>query len=479
MLHNTKVLIDRRVSAWLITGDLLALFFAYFIAKMSEGALSLGGAHLSPHGHYLFLFICPIILYACLRKGHYTRREPWWSQVRFLFFACLTALFVDLSVRFLFQVPLSDILLSLGWVYGFFFILLARQICCYALKRAGYWNIETIIIGTNDTIVNLLFAFNNDYYTGYKVKVVLLRDDKQFDLSVVPEQYKGLEILDVNKDYANIINEYSQSYFVICLDTFRGEDRDNLITHLTDLDVLYSVVPPISSMRLFEMRPQNFFGSDVMLLQSRNVSGNLIGKIVKRIMDASLAFLALIVLSPIFLAVMICQKREGQSGSLFYGGERIGKGDKKFKCWKFRSMEPNTDHLLQELLANDPKAKEEWETYHKLRADPRVQTKTSRIMRKTSIDELPQLWSVIKGDMSLVGPRPILESEKEMFGNSLKNYIKVRPGISGLWQVSGRNDTSFQRRVVMDDWYVRNASIWGDITIIFKTVKVVLQGSGM
>ncbi len=142
-------------------------------------------------------------------------------------------------------------------------------------------------------------------------------------------------------------------------------------------------------------------------------------------------------------------------------------------------MEPDSDHLLHELLESDSALKEEWETYHKLKVkDPRITTKTAELMRKTSIDELPQLWNVLIGDMSLVGPRPILQEEKNLLGDAFKNYIIVRPGITGLWQVSGRNDTSFERRILMDSWYIRNWSIWGDIVIMIKTLNVVLRGSG-
>jgi undecaprenyl-phosphate galactose phosphotransferase len=142
-------------------------------------------------------------------------------------------------------------------------------------------------------------------------------------------------------------------------------------------------------------------------------------------------------------------------------------------------MEPDSDHLLYELLESDPEIKKDWDKYMKLKVDdPRVTTKTAKLIRKLSIDELPQLWNVFNGDMSLVGPRPILEREKNLLGDSYKNYIKTRPGITGLWQVSGRNDTSFQRRIYMDNWYIRNWSIWGDIVILIKTLKVVFKGSG-
>ena len=194
-------------------------------------------------------------------------------------------------------------------------------------------------------------------------------------------------------------------------------------------------------------------------------------------MDIIGGFTALVIFAPVMLVVAVFLKIEGQNGSVFYGGYRIGRNGELFKCWKFRSMEPDSDHLLEALLESDPEIKKDWEKYQKLKVkDPRVTTKTAKIIRKVSIDELPQFWNVFIGQMSLVGPRPILEREKELLAKDYQNYIKVRPGITGLWQVSGRNDTSFQRRIHMDSWYIRNWSIWGDIVIIIKTIKVALKG---
>jgi undecaprenyl-phosphate galactose phosphotransferase len=142
-------------------------------------------------------------------------------------------------------------------------------------------------------------------------------------------------------------------------------------------------------------------------------------------------------------------------------------------------MEPNSDHLLNAYLENNPEAKINWEKYRKLQNDPRVTTKTARFIRKTSLDEIPQLWNIFTGDMSLVGPRPILEDETHYFEeDTLKEYLSIRPGLTGLWQVSGRNKTSFKRRVYWDSWYVRNWSLWGDIVILIKTPIVLLTRKG-
>lgn len=201
-------------------------------------------------------------------------------------------------------------------------------------------------------------------------------------------------------------------------------------------------------------------------------------RFLKRSMDLTLGSIATVLAIPLFFIIPLCLKFEGQSGSVFYGGTRIGKNGKRFKCWKFRSMEPNTDHLLEDYLANNPHERENWEKYHKLKNDPRVQTLTSKIIRKTSLDEIPQIWNVFRGEMSLIGPRPILESEIEQYGDQIHYYTSVKPGITGKWQVSGRNETTFQQRVKMDTEYVIDWSLFNDIIILLKTVRVVLSGAG-
>lgn len=199
----------------------------------------------------------------------------------------------------------------------------------------------------------------------------------------------------------------------------------------------------------------------------------------KRLLDIIASVSALLFLAPVFALIWIFLKMEGQDGSLFYGGERIGYHNKKFKCWKIRSMQPDSDHLLYDYLDKNPQAKENWEKFRKLENDPRVIAKTARFIRKASLDELPQLWNVLLGDMSLVGPRPILEDEKHYFSTgAYAEYISVRPGLTGLWQVSGRNELSFEERIQLDREYIKNMSFWNDLMIIIKTPIVLLTGRG-
>ncbi len=178
-----------------------------------------------------------------------------------------------------------------------------------------------------------------------------------------------------------------------------------------------------------------------------------------------------------FTALIALIIRLDSKGKIFYQHERLGRGGVTIKVWKFRTMVPDGDLILEDYLTAHPELRAEWETNHKLKNDPRV-TRVGKFLRKTSLDELPQVWNVIKGEMSLVGPRPIVSEEIKQYGHVYKLYTQVLPGMTGLWQVSGRNDVGYASRVRLDEYYVRNWSIWLDIYILLRTVLVVLRRNG-
>jgi len=197
----------------------------------------------------------------------------------------------------------------------------------------------------------------------------------------------------------------------------------------------------------------------------------------KRALDVLGAIVLAVVFSPLILAIVILALIRREPGSIMYKHRRIGQDGHAFECLKFRTMVPNADRVLRELLERDPAIKAEWVRDHKLRCDPRV-TRLGRFLRRTSLDELPQLWNVVRGEMSLVGPRPVVREELLRYGRNARAYLSAKPGITGLWQVKGRNDTDYRRRVVLDTYYVRNRNLLLDLYILFKTTRVVLGGSG-
>jgi Undecaprenyl-phosphate galactose phosphotransferase WbaP len=197
---------------------------------------------------------------------------------------------------------------------------------------------------------------------------------------------------------------------------------------------------------------------------------------LKRLVDVTICLTVLILSFPL-LCVIVATIKLTDPGPVFFGHTRIGRHGRRFKTWKFRTMRVNADALLEEYLANDPAARKEWDQSHKLRRDPRV-TRMGQFLRNTSLDELPQIWNVLKGEMSLVGPRPIVDEEIWRYGDAIRLYITVKPGITGLWQASGRAELSYDDRVLLDQFYVRHWSPWLDAFVLAKTVIALVRRDG-
>jgi Undecaprenyl-phosphate galactose phosphotransferase WbaP len=196
---------------------------------------------------------------------------------------------------------------------------------------------------------------------------------------------------------------------------------------------------------------------------------------VKRALDIIGAIVLGLVFLPLIIVITVLLQKDG--GPVIYRHRRVGRDGRSFECLKFRSMVPDADRRLRELLEQHPELRAEWLRDHKLRSDPRI-TALGRFLRRTSLDELPQIWNVICGEMSLVGPRPVVREELMRYGRCLPVYLSVKPGITGLWQVMGRNDTDYRRRVVLDVYYVRRQNLLLDLYILLKTTRVVLGGGG-
>jgi lipopolysaccharide/colanic/teichoic acid biosynthesis glycosyltransferase len=196
---------------------------------------------------------------------------------------------------------------------------------------------------------------------------------------------------------------------------------------------------------------------------------------LKRGIDIAGALALAVVFAPAMLGVTALLARGG--GPVLFPHHRIGYRGRSFRCYKFRSMVTDADQQLEDMLAANPVLRAEWEETRKLRDDPRI-TRVGRFLRRTSLDELPQLWNVLKGDMSLVGPRPVVHEELSCYGRNLPTYLAAKPGLTGLWQVMGRSDTGYRRRVAMDIYYARRQGMLLDAVILLRTVGVVVAGRG-
>ena len=206
------------------------------------------------------------------------------------------------------------------------------------------------------------------------------------------------------------------------------------------------------------------------------LSGARLGSIVTRTFDIVIAVAVILFALPLLVVVAVSVKLQDR-GPVLFAHERVGEYGRVFRCLKFRSMVMDSEQRLAELLRRDPISRSEWERDHKLRKDPRV-TRLGDFLRRSSLDELPQLLNVLRGEMSIVGPRPIVTAEIPRYGWRFQHYCAVKPGITGLWQVSGRNDVSYRRRVAMDSIYARRKSLAWDLGLLLLTVPAVLFASG-
>lgn len=429
---------------------------------------------------FLFVMLEIMALVSFAYHGDYTRRIPWWGQVRHIVKIVCICLIINGFAYFSLKVSLSALIVLTNWVLTGFFLVCTRYIAFSIISRSKDWSLPVAILGDKQMIIDTLFAFSSDGFTGYKPALVLLRDKEEntLDCTCLPPGFENIRIETVGNEHNAYIEKNKNYFYVIGMEGFREHNRDHLIDTLDVFGIEYAIIPPTRRLHTQSMRPHHFFGTDIILLHNHRKMNMPLSRFLKRLMDVLASGCVLPFLGLLTMFVFILKKLEGSKTPVFYGGKRPGLNGKMFHCWKFCTMKQNGDALLQAYLAENPSVKEEWDTFQKLKKDPRIDSKVSEFLRKTSLDEVPQLWNVFVGDMSLVGPRPILEDQKEDYGKTIKLYNSVRPGLTGLWQVSGRNNVSFEQRVLWDDWYIRNWSLWHDIVILFKTVGVLFTGKG-
>lgn len=404
-------------------------------------------------------------------RGHYSWRTPWWQQVRHVAGLSAFASLIHILINYaLLPVVHAQIILLAGWAFMIPVMLGMRLVGRIFLKRMNHWNIATVVVGNVQNVIDTVYALKSEFYQTYDIRyVVLTGDGATADQALLHEHHPALS---VRQELDQI---HSHSMIILCLGENDQAYLQNLIPVIKQAKAKFAIVPPTSGFSLYGLHPQYFFGYNIVLMEPQSRLKSFSGRLTKNILDRGMALLGLIMLAPVFLFLIYKVRKDG--GPAFYSQLRIGKDGNMFKCWKFRSMVTNSQEVLERLLETDPVAREEWAKDFKLKNDPRI-TKIGHILRKSSLDEIPQLWNVLRGDMSIVGPRPIVKAEESYYGDRFGHYLSVRPGITGLWQVSGRNDVTYEQRVALDSWYVENWSVWNDLVIIFKTTFVVLNRKG-
>lgn len=418
----------------LLCADIFIIFCSFLLSMI------IGDAFYNDWFFNFFPIVVFIIsLFVC--RGLYTRRFDFWNEWRIIIGSCVFACFVCL----IFYLAVKEYNFILNYSFFLFFVFLVillpvfKLIFKYLLFSLGLWKKKVRILGGEKN--NKKFIFEN-YYLGY-INIL----EEEYDTLFINEEEIPLKSIEIairqnikeNKEivFLRTLQEYDFTQAYIC----------------------------------------NIFNSRISLIALQNSLQNRFKTTLKRVLDIFLIILALPLLIIIFLIIALAIKVQEPNGRVFFSHKRMGFEGKLFDCLKFRSMKENSDEILRQYLKENPQETLYFEKYHKYEKDPRV-TKFGNFIRKTSIDELPQLINVLKGEMSIVGPRPCAEYERKDMGEFTDLILAVKPGITGIWQVSGRSNVDFATRAKMDAWYVKNWSIWYDIVIIIKTFGVVLSRKG-
>lgn len=418
---------------------------------------------------YFYLFV-PLIFMVFLHWGRtYIRLLSIGEMIRRTFYSVIYSIVVSIVVLFIAgKAPVvSRLFIAFLGCFVFVFVCSSRLLVRYLCNRANILLEPTIIIGSDETAKRVLtYSATNSFFG---IKVVGIIDDKTSGTALEGKY----PLLGSTDKAARIILRTGVQNILVLAPRMDKRRLYSLIDEIFPLVKNISFVPETEELPVSNMEMHRLYSENLVVISVKNNLSRWYNQFFKRAFDLFVATLGTLAISPLLLGIAIAIKASSP-GPAIYAHRRIGKNGVHFNCYKFRSMVIDSDKRLKEYLEANPEAAKEWEESHKLKHDPRV-TGIGAFLRKTSLDELPQLFNVIRGQMSLVGPRPIVDDEVIKYDVFFSDYTMVRPGMTGLWQTSGRSDTSYSRRVRLDAWYVRNWNIWLDISLLVKTVRVVLS----
>jgi len=461
------------VSLALVAVDYIAVLSAVWTAYLIRGkVIPLFYQDFSVPAGYLFIVIPFSFLFFLHFERLSIRKLYFWQQAERLFKASVYAMLLVLVILY-FNGPshqISRIFILLVWMFSFVYLAGGRYLFKSIVTIVGVLQVPTVIIGAGKTAELLIESFQQNMGSGYKI-VGLIEDDPQ--PSAVLQSYP---IIGTFAKAEDAIRRAGVRNVLIAAPGLAREELLSLVYRLQPHVDHITFVPDLFGVPVGSMELETLFNEKTVLLKIRNNLAQFNNRMFKWMFDCICSLAGIIVVMPLFLVLSILIYLDSP-GPVVFAHQRVGQKGDMFPCYKFRTMVKNSQEVLDEHLANYPEARAEWARDFKLRDDPRV-TRIGQFLRKTSLDELPQFFNVIKGEMSLVGPRPIVQAEVERYGKYISDYYLVRPGITGQWQVNGRNDIDYPERVQMDSWYVRNWSMWLDIIILFKTIKVVVARKG-
>lgn len=402
----------------------------------------------------------------------YTRRVLFWDEVRRVLSASTIATFLVLALSFAERraESLSRLTIAGLWLSAVIAVPVARYHAKRVLAAVGLWRKRVLIVGAGETAAAICERIAATPDLGYEA-VALVDDDPR----LIGGTVAGLPVHGPLARIPALIATLQVKDVVIALPD-SSRERLVRVVALCEGDVQsIRLVPDLFGLASVGVEAEDLDG--VLLLWMRWNLAKPWNLLIKQGFDLVVAALVAVGLAPVWLAAAVAIRLDS-AGPVFFVQERLGRGRRPFRCVKFRTMYVDGSARLRAHLAADPDRRREWERYAKLRGrDPRV-TPVGRVLRRLSLDELPQVLNVFRREMSLVGPRPYLPSEIERMGEYADTVLKAAPGMSGLWQVSGRSDLSFEQRLRLDEYYVRNWSLWLDVVVLIKTLGAVLRRRG-
>ena len=365
----------------------------------------------------------------------------------------------------------SRIIFLFAGALSVFLLLTFRWMVRYWCSSRAWWGIPTVILGAGETGRGVLKILRSQPKLGFRPIALLDHGMQQIDMLEDRASKTIVGDLSLAPVFARM---HRSCYAIVTMPDLSSQQLADVVSDYAS-DFSHVLLIP------------DFFGFSSLWVSAKDVGGVLglevsqilvhrLPQIIKRAFDLVVGIGGTLFLLPL-LVILYSAVRFTSSGPVLYGQRRIGRGGRGFTAWKFRSMVVDADETLHIHLKRDPELRAQWRLDHKLKNDPRV-TRVGKFLRKTSLDELPQIWNVLCGEMSLVGPRPIVKEEIDKYGKRFELYCKVRPGITGMWQISGRNNTTYEARTQFDEYYVRNWSVWLDLFILMRTVKTVALAQG-
>lgn len=420
-------------------------------------------------GNYLWIFAVWLLI--MLYEEGYSRRFAAWDEVKFVWKSAFFSTIAILTMLFLMKrgQDYSRILIATMFTLAVVLFPPVRLKVKKLLYSAGLLRRKILIVGSGETAVSAYKAIVGEPNLGYQV-VGFVDDTPGISEICGCHIHPGIDQIE------RYIKSASIHDVVVAKPELDKDATRGLISRIQHKAENTLFIPDMKGIAVTGTELRHFFKEQTMIIEIKNNLAQPLNYAAKRLIDYAAGLAVFLLAAPFLLFISRLIKKDSPGPALLKQ-ERIGKNGKPFLCYKFRTMHNDAEERLKKILAEDPAAREEWEKYWKLKDDPRI-TKVGQWLRSTSLDELPQVLNILKGEMSLIGPRPYLPRETEFLAAEGETILKLPPGITGLWQVSGRSNTSYDFRLAMDSWYVKNWDLWLDVMIIFKTVGVVLNREG-